>query len=324
MAMRPGAAQQGSGPVGRAEEQGGRGSKARTNRKVSQDPAAPCTEGTVPAMQTSPNLPRSPRAGRSTRSRGVRRRGPGRCHPRALGRYQSQAAAAASWSRRQPPRRRRLGEGQLPLIGTLNARYLRHERTLRRHPSRRRSGRCGGVLRHAAKIGLETMKHLITDTSRLIAGASGVPRADLTRFLASAEAEVAHRYRNLALCLALACTSEKHGDATEIAKRFPALKARTPGRHRARAYGDDEIALLGLWAWHMAHGDANGRRAAAVYALTITGLTPSETTRVRRHDVLLEAGALTIAAPASSNWTPTRPPCSPGTSTRTPWPAVSG
>ena len=153
------------------------------------------------------------------------------------------------------------------------------------------------LLEHAADLKLNTMELLIKHNTKLIAAASGVLKDQLNQFLPSSQAELVHRYRNVALCLALACTSEQHGDASQIASKFHAPKPRTASRNQARPYTDDEIALLNLWAWHMSHGDANGHRAAAVYALSASGMTPGETTKVRSDDVVLEPGLAMVEAP---------------------------
>lgn len=148
---------------------------------------------------------------------------------------------------------------------------------------------------HAHKLGLTQLDQVVVEAGTLIAAASGISQSRHGKHLNSAEAGHLHLHRNLLLAVTLAGIISYRGDAAPVAARFPKLQPRSGAS--LRAHTDDETLLLRVWSLHMSQGDANNRRAAAVYAQCDTGLVAGETSQVKVSDIVLAPGEGLIDAP---------------------------
>jgi hypothetical protein len=135
------------------------------------------------------------------------------------------------------------------------------------------------LCRSAEALGINTLGKLCREAVAVLQHAACTDQ--VTGPQPTAVADRLHRYRNLALALALSCAYYLDVDAPSVIGCFPTLWART---HRPnRPHTDDEITLLRVYVIDQLRRPGKAKRAGS-YAMVDAGATPVETTGITAED----------------------------------------
>lgn len=131
------------------------------------------------------------------------------------------------------------------------------------------------LCRSAETLGITTLGGMCASATAVLQHVASVENVGGPH--ATANADRLHRYRNVALALALACAYYLDVNAPSVIKSFEPLWPRT---HRAeRPHTDDEVTLLRVYVLDQLRRPAS-TKAAGIYAMVDAGAAPVETTAI--------------------------------------------